>query len=86
MELGEVIQDCVCACACAFLLQWGEGKCAQAVWLEGGQAAAGPVAARKAAVAIFNLDLKFPELIQMGQLRLYINANIVRKHFLPLLV
>ena len=58
----------------------------QAVWLEGGQAAAGSVAARKAAVAIFNLDLKFPELIQMGQLRLYINANIVRKHFLPLLV
>ena len=47
---------------------------------------AGPVAARTAAVAIFNLDLKFPELIQMGQLRLYINANIVRKHFLPLLV
>ena len=30
----------------------------QAVWLEGGQAAAGPVAARKAAVAIFNLDLR----------------------------
>ena len=34
----------------------------QAVWLEGGQAAAGPVAA----------------------IRLYINVNIVTKHFLPL--
>ena len=40
MELGEVRQDCVCACAC--LMQGGEGQCAQAVWLERGQAAAGP--------------------------------------------